>query len=139
MEELAKLRELLLHGEIENALLLVEDLEEMGKKGLTSNIPSYAKVLLLHLIKQQLEQRSTKSCDASIRNAITEIKYLNQRTKSRGSYLNNEELRCAILDAWDSAVTYASVEAASGSYSIRQIEHMVNKSKIIEKAYQLLR
>ncbi|MBE9190009.1 hypothetical protein IQ230_06460 [Gloeocapsopsis crepidinum LEGE 06123] len=55
MEELLELKELLIHKDFEDAYALVEDvedLEEMGKRGFARNIRSYAKVLLLHLIKQ---------------------------------------------------------------------------------------
>lgn len=138
MEELLELRELLQHGQIEDALLLVDDLEEMGKKGITNNIRSYAKVLLLHLIKQQVEKRTTKSWDVSIHNCLTEIKYLNQKPKGKGKYLNNEELYNAISDAWDSA-RQASIEAVEGIYEVQQIEQMVNEAELIKKAYQLVR
>lgn len=38
MEELLELKELLQHGQIEDALLLIDDLQEMGKKGIENNI-----------------------------------------------------------------------------------------------------
>lgn len=135
MEELLELKELLLHGEVESALMLVRDLEEMGKKGISNNIRSYSKVLLLHLIKQQVEHRTTKSWDTSIENSVTEIKYLNQRPKGKGTYLNGEELFEVITSAWMAAIRQASLEAAEGIYEARQIEQMVNSSKIIERAF----
>jgi hypothetical protein len=139
MEELLELRELLLHGQIDDALILVEDLEEMGKKGISNNIRSYAKVLLLHLIKQQIEKRTTKSWDASIHNSIIEIKYLNQRPKNKGNYLNDEELHDAISSAWDGAITKASTEVSEGIYEVREIEQMVNFSELVEKAYGMVK
>ncbi len=57
MEELLELKELLIHKDFEGTFALVEDLEEMGKKGIARNVRSYAKVLLLHLIEQQVERR----------------------------------------------------------------------------------
>ena len=135
MEELLELRELLQHGQIEDALLLIDDLEEMGKKSIENNIWSFARVLLIHLIKQQVEQRTTKSWDVSIANATERIKYLNQRPKGRGNYLNDEELRDVIASTWNSAIRQASLEAAEGVYEVRQIEQMVDQNELIFQAY----
>lgn len=138
MEELLELKELLLHGEVESALTLVENLEEMGKKGVARNIRSYAKVLLLHLIKQQVENRTTKSWDTSIRHAIREIKDINARPKGKGHYLNDEELREVVSSAIDSAIDEAAIQCCEGIYEVQQIEQMINQAKLIEQAYQLI-
>lgn len=134
MEEILELKELLIQGQLEDALILVEDLEEMGNKGISNNIRSYSKVLLLHLIKQQVENRTTKSWDASIENASAEIRYLNQRPKGKGNYLNSEELFEVITSAWKTAVNHASTEASEGIYEAKQIEQMVDKLAIINRA-----
>ena len=55
MEELLELRTLLIGGNISDALLLVEEMTEMSKDDKLNKIYSFAKVLLLHLIKQQAE------------------------------------------------------------------------------------
>lgn len=138
MEELLELKELLRQKEVESALLLVEDLEEMGRKAIVRTIRSYAKVLLLHLIKQQVEQRSTKSWDASIRSAIREIKDINARPKGRGFYLNAEDLAEAITNSFDSAVEQAAIETAEGIYDFRQIEQMVCKEDLVAQALYFL-
>ncbi len=138
MEELLELKELLLNGEVESALILVGDLEEMGKKGLANNIRSYAKILLLHLIKQQVEKCTTKSWDASIRNAVREIKELNARPKGKGVYLNFEELESAIASSMDTAIDKAALEAAEGIYDYRQIEQMIDRKELVGIAMQLI-
>lgn len=138
MEELLELKHLIQSGKYDDALLLVEDLEEMGRKGLKSNIRSHAKILLLHLIKRRIEKRTTKSWDASIQNAASEIRYLNQREKGRGNYLSEEELHDAISSAWSNAVVKASVEAAEGIFEARAIEQMVDREEVIETARQLI-
>ena len=139
MEELLELKELLQHREIDKALLLVEDLEEMGKKGITRNIRSYAIILLLHLIKQQVEQRTTKSWSTSIRNAVREIQDLNTRPQAKGFYLSEEELKELVEAAWDSAIDKAALEAAEGIYNFRQLEALVNKTELIEQALVLIK
>lgn len=138
MEELLELKELLIHKDFEGAFALVEDLEEMGKKGIARNVRSYAKVLLLHLIEQQVEQRTTKSWDISIRNSIREIKDLNTRPSGKGTYLNNKELYDAIAGVVDSGIDQASIEAAEGIYEARQIEQKIDRSEVVERAISLI-
>ncbi|MFN7659919.1 MAG: DUF29 family protein, partial [Dolichospermum sp.] len=68
MEELLTLRELLLKGDMTGALAIVDELEEMSRDDKINNIRSYAVILLIHLIKQKAENRTTKSWELSIRN-----------------------------------------------------------------------
>ncbi|CCQ67569.1 conserved hypothetical protein, partial [Crocosphaera watsonii WH 0402] len=66
MEELFTLKELLLSGNVTDALVLVEELTEMSKDDKLNKIFSFGKILLLHLIKQAAEKRKTRSWDLSI-------------------------------------------------------------------------
>ena len=59
MEELLELKDLLLAGNLTDALLLVEEMTEMSKDDKLNKIFSFAKILLLHLIKQAAEKRTT--------------------------------------------------------------------------------
>ena len=52
MEELLALKTLLIGGNISEALLLVEEMTEMSKDDKLNIISSFAKILLLHLIKR---------------------------------------------------------------------------------------
>ncbi|MGL5195416.1 MAG: hypothetical protein ACRC8Y_17685, partial [Chroococcales cyanobacterium] len=70
MEELLELKEKLLHGDIKGSLELVEELTEMGWKDIIKTIRSYAVILLINMIKQQVENRSTRSWEVSIRNSV---------------------------------------------------------------------
>jgi DNA polymerase III delta subunit len=92
MEELIELKNLLLKGDIKGSLALVEELEEMGKKDIIKTIRSYAIILLMHLIKQQAENRTNPSWEVSIRNSVREIQRENKRGKSGGYYLTSQEL-----------------------------------------------
>jgi len=139
MEELLELKELLLQGAVQDAILLAEDLEEMGRKGLERNIRSYAKVLLLHFIKQQVEQRSTKSWDVSIRNAVAEIIDINTRPKGKGFYLNDLELRSCLDSAFESALEQASLEALEGTVGTVELKRKVSKEELINHAFSLIR
>lgn len=73
MEELLILKSLLLKGDLPGSLAIVEELAEMSRKDIIKTIRRYAVILLLHLIKQQAENRTTRSWDVSIRNSVLEI------------------------------------------------------------------
>jgi hypothetical protein len=66
MEELLELKNLLISGNIADALLLVEEMTEMSKDDKLNKIISFGIILLLHLIKQQAEKRTTRSWEISI-------------------------------------------------------------------------
>lgn len=114
MEELLTLRELLIKGDMSGALAIVDELEEMSRDDKINNIRSYAVVLLMHLIKQQAENRTTRSWDLSIRNSIRNIQTKNKRRKAGGTYLNTDELRLAILEAYPEALDRAAAEVEEG-------------------------
>lgn len=134
MEELLELKEYILRRDYDAALALIEELEEMSKKDIINNIRSYAVVLLLHLIKQELEERTTKSCDISIANSVLEIQSLNRRRKAKGNYLDLEELQEVLQDAWPQAVNLASKEAFEGILNASAILEKVNEPEMILQA-----
>ena len=138
MEELLELKGFLLSGNISDALLLVEEMTEMSKDDKLNKISSFAKILLLHLIKRQAEGRTTRSWDASIENAVYEIQKTNRRRKAGGSYLTKEELREAISDAYRVAVSGAAAEAFGGCYTVIQLAAMVDREAIINQAIALV-
>jgi hypothetical protein len=138
MEELLELKGFLLSGNISDALLLVEEMTEMSKDDKLNKISSFAKILLLYLIKRQAEGRTTRSWDASIENAAYEIQKTNRRRKSGGSYLTKEELREAISDAYRVAISGAAAEAFGGCYTVIQLAAMVDLEQVIEEAIALI-
>ncbi|GBO56165.1 hypothetical protein APA_4495 [Pseudanabaena sp. lw0831] len=138
MEELLELKGFLLSGNISDALLLVEEMTEMSKDDKLNKISSFAKILLLHLIKRQAEGRTTRSWDASIENAVYEIQKTNRRRKAGGSYLTKEELREAISDAYRVAISGAAAEAFGGCYTVIQLAAMVDRETIINQAIALI-
>lgn len=138
MEELLELREKLLHGDITGALAIVNDLEEMSKDDKINNIQSYAVVLLKHLIKQQAENRSTKSWKVSIRHAAKEIQKKNRRRKAGGYYLQPPELIEALEETYEDAIDSASLEVAEGRYEPDELKQMVDKTAILSQAIQLV-
>ncbi|HLO50399.1 MAG TPA: DUF29 family protein [Kamptonema sp.] len=138
MEELLMLKDLLLQGNIPAALVIVDELEEMSRDDKINNIRSYAKILLLHLIKQQAENRTTRSWDISIRNSVREIQEKNKRRKAGDYYLMPEELQTILEVAYIMAVDAASLEVREGQYEPEELEAMVNREQIINRALALI-
>ena len=138
MEELFTLKSLLLKGDVPGALAIVEELEEMSKNDIIDNIRSYAVILLLHLIKQQAENRTTRSWEVSIRNSVREIQRKNKRRKAAGYYLTSEELVETLEEAYLNAIDEASLEVEEGRYETEELEKLVNKEEILNRALALL-
>jgi len=138
MEELLTLKSLLLKGDIPGSLAIVEELEEMSRKDIIKTIRSYAVILLLHLIKQQAENRTTRSWDVSIRNSVLEIQEENERPRSAGFYLPLEELRTVVETAYKQAINKASLEVEEGRYEPRELSQLVNRDEIIDRAMALI-
>lgn len=138
MEELLTLKDLLLKGDVPAALAIVEELEEMSRDDKISTIGSYAIILLLHLIKQQVENRSTASWEVSIRNSIRAIQKKNKRRKAGGYYLTSEELRIALEEAYPDAIDRATLEVEEGRYLPEELEQLVNRLEIVNRAMVLI-
>ena len=138
MEEIRTLRQHLEEHRYDDALALAIELEEISKEDKINKIRSYAKILLLHLIKQAVEKRTTRSWDVSIHNVTREIAYVNQRRSSGGSYLTEVELREIIAEAYQSALENASLEAFGGIYDEIELGRMVNRAEIEERAWNII-
>jgi hypothetical protein len=138
MEELLELKNLLLAGNIPDALILVEEMTEMSKDDKLNKIFSFSIIVLLHLIKQQAEKRSTRSGETSISNSVRQIQRINQRRKTGGNYLTIEELKETLDDAYSSALRQGALEAFEGIYQPEEIEAMIDKNQIINQALALI-
>ena len=138
MEELLMLKDLLLKGDVPAALAIVEELEEMSRDDKISTIGSYAIILLIHMIKQQVENRSTASWEVSIRNSIRAIQKKNKRRKAGGYYLTPEELRIALEEAYPDAIDRASLEVEEGRYLPEELEQLVNREDLLDRAMMIL-
>ena len=138
MEELLELKGFLLSGNIADALLLVEEMTEMSKDDKLNKIFSFSIVLLLHLIKQKAEKRSTRSWEISIFNAVKQIQRSNKRRKANGTYLSQSEIQETLEDAYESALKQAALEAFEGRYETEAIAHMVDRDQVIQEAIALV-
>ncbi|MCL1463567.1 DUF29 family protein [Argonema galeatum] len=138
MEEILELKDMLLKGDIKGSLAIVEELEQMSKDDKINNIGSYGIIVLLHLIKQQVENRSTRSWESSIRNSARTIQRKNKRRKAGGFYLTPEELRLTLEEVYPDAVDAAAREVEEGRYEPEELEELVNKEEIIDRALALI-
>jgi hypothetical protein len=110
----------------------------MSKDDKLNKIFSFSIIVLLHLIKQQAEKRSTRSWETSISNSVRQIQRINQRRKTGGNYLTIEELKETLDDAYSSALRQGALEAFEGIYKPEEIEAMIDKNKIINQALELI-
>lgn len=116
MDELQELRSHIEQGHYAEALALIGEMEEMCRDDKINKIESFLCVLLVHLIKQRAEGRSTRSWEVSISNALDGIERTNKRRKSAGYYLSDGELKEAIAEIYPTALRQASLEAFEGRY-----------------------
>ncbi|MEH2122201.1 hypothetical protein [Nostoc sp.] len=138
-QELIDLRKSILEGRYADALAIVDELEGMSKQAILRNVQAYLRILLIHLIKNQVEQRLTGSWANSIRNSIREIKKLNIKDNKTSYYLNLDEWENLIEEeVIEDAIADASEEVINGKFSRSQLSAMLDKSQILTTATSLL-
>jgi hypothetical protein len=138
MQELLELRSLIEQARYAEALALLGEMEEMSREDKANKIGSLLQIVLLHLIKQQAEKRSTRSWEVSIRNAVRQINRVNRRRKAGGYYLTLDELDGAIDEVYDDALGLASLEAFEGRYDPPELGEMVDKAQVKELTLRLI-
>lgn len=138
MEELLELKGFLLSGNISDALLLVEEMTEMSKDDKINKISSYAKIVILHLIKRAAENRTTRSWDLSIKHAVNEIQKTNRRRKAGGKYIADSELFETFNETYPFALDLAATEAFGGHYESAELGAMVDRDRVIQEAIALV-
>ena len=138
MEELFALRQSISSGDYAKALSIVDGMEAMSQEDKLEKMYSYAVILLLHLIKQEAEARTTKSRTVSIKNYREKINRINKRRKSSGYYAQKEELVEIIDDAFAPALRTASLEAFEGSLNEQEISEQINVEAIKGRALEML-
>ena len=137
-QELVDLRASILEGRYEDALAIVDELEGMSKKAILRAIKSFIVRMLIHLIKNQVEQRLTNSWTASIRDSLLEIQDLNLKENKTYYYIKSDEWGALLDSVVEAAIRTASVEVQGGVYSPFQLSEMVDRTQVIETAQSLL-
>lgn len=137
-QELTDLRASILEGRYTDALALVDELEWMSKKANLRNIKSFIIRMLVHLIKNQVEQRLTNSWAASIGDSVQEIQDLNLQDNKTSYYIKSDEWQPLLEEALKTAIRTASVEVMNGTYSPVQLSALVNREEILLIAQNFL-
>ena len=138
MEELLTLRRYIEQQRYTEALDLLAEMEEMSREDKMNKIYSFAEMLLLHLIKQRAEQRTTRSWDLAIRHAARHIARTNKTSKSGGTYLSSAELYEVLTEAYQPALERAALEACEGRYDDVELGHKVDRVTMEQKALELI-
>ena len=138
-QELLDLRNCILEQRYSDALAIVDELEGMSKQAIIKNILSFVNILLIHLIKNQIETMLTNSWATFIRNSLMGIKRLNLKENKKSYYINIDEWEDLILEeVIEEAIANASDEVLNGAYNQFQLEEMIDKSSLIAQSYQFL-
>jgi hypothetical protein len=137
VEELLELRTYIEQGRYAEALVLIGEMEEMSRDEKINKIESFLQILLLHLIKQRAEQRTTRSWDVSIKNAIDGIQRTNKRRRAGGFYLDEGELQASIEEIFPSALRQASLEAFEGRYNDVELAARFDQEQVKQQALQM--
>jgi hypothetical protein len=138
MEEILQLKEYLVQHRYDDAMLLVGEMEDMARSDKLNTIRSYMAVLLAHCIKQEIEQRTTRSWDVSIRNAVIEIAYINKRPNSGGFYAEAETLKMLLNRALESALNKAASEIHDGKYAPEEVAELLDMDALLHRALTMI-
>jgi len=138
MQELLDLKNSILEGRYEDALAIVDELEGMSRQAILRNIESFLVRLLVHLIKNQVEQRLTNSWAASITDSVRQIQKLNFKANCVSYYVASDEWEDLLQEAIEAAIDGASVEVRQGEYSPFQLAAIVDRIQVMQIAQTLL-
>ena len=138
VQELINLRQSIVEGRYQDALDLIDELEGMSKQAILRNIESFLVRLLIHLIKNQVEQRLTNSWAASISDSVRQIRKLNLKDNKKSYYIKQDNWEEYVEEAFEVAILEASIEVSGGIYTPVQLEEIVNQEQVIEIAMSLI-
>ena len=138
IQELIDLRNSILEARYTDALAIVDELEGMSRQAILRQIQSFLLRLLVHLIKNQVEQRLTNSWAASISDSIRQIKKLNLQDNKTAYYIKKEEWHEIIEEEFEAAIDAASAEVRDGIYTPFELLDIVDKIEVMQNTQKLL-
>ncbi len=136
MEEILELKQCLLNQEYDRAFAIVEDLEAMGRQDKINNLESFLVILLIHLIKIQVENRVTRSWKLSISNSLLAIQKRNKLGK-KSHYIKQGEWDDHILNCQFEAILGAAKEIFEG-IDYQELEKLVDFEQLMTISNELL-
>jgi len=134
MEELETLRHYIESGDLNGALAVLDEMEAMSKEDKINRVRNYLVVLLMHMIKESIEQRTTRSWQNSIRLALHQIEHHNKRRKAGGYYVPAEDMPQLVAEAMETAIIAASTEVLDGTLSPEEVEERIDRGALVAQA-----
>jgi Domain of unknown function DUF29 len=138
MEELNDLREHIVAGRTEDALNIVQELEDMNRKSVIMSIETYLARALMHLVKMDVEKKLTSSWRASVRESFLRIFKLNRMDNHTAYYIKMQDWEGMLDEAFAEAIFAASEEVLEGKYKPRELETLVDKPRLMRIMLALL-
>ena len=136
MEEILELKDCLLNHQYQRAMTIVEELEQMGRQDKINNLESFLVILLIHLIKIQVEKRVTRSWRSSILNSLREIQKRNKLGK-KSHYIKPNRWQ-EHFDATYPDAIFQAADEAFGGIEISELKTLVDRDKLQATALELL-
>ena len=139
-QELIELKEAIAHYDYQKALEIVNDLEAMIREDKIQKIESYLVVLLVHLLKIQVEKRITNSWRASILNALLQIQKTNRMGNKKTPYIKSDEWQNYIEEVLPEVYLSASTEVKVDGREVDdvELETIADDNSLITLALTLL-
>ncbi|BAZ80674.1 DUF29 family protein [Sphaerospermopsis kisseleviana CS-549] len=137
-QELIDLRQSILEGRYDDALEIIDDLEDMSKQATLRKIEAFLVRLVIHLIKNQIEQRLTNSWIASISDSVIQIAKLNIKDNQKSYYIKADEWQELLAEAVEMAIRPASAEIFGGTLKPSQVSQRLNREELINFAENIL-
>ena len=139
-QELIDLKKAIAHYDYQKALEIVNDLEAMSREDKIQKIESYLVVLLIHLLKIQVEKRITNSWRASVLNALLQIQKTNRMGNKKTPYIKSDEWQSCIEEVLPEVYLSASTEVRIDGREVDdvELEAIVNDNSLITLAQNLL-
>ena len=136
MEEILELKDCLLNQQYDRAFAIVEDLEAMGRQDKINNLESFLVILLIHLIKIQVEGRVSRSWKNSIINSLLAIQKRNKLGK-KSHFIKENNWSEHISNCQFEAVLGAVKEVFEGM-DYQELERLVDFDQLLVMSSQLL-
>ena len=136
MEEILELKNCLLNQKYDRAFAIVEDLEAMGRQDKINNLEYFLTILLIYLIKIQVEKRITRSWKNVIINSLLAIQKRN-RLGDKSHYIKPGDWVENILNCKNEAVLDAAKETFEG-IEYRELKELVDFDELISSSKSLL-
>jgi hypothetical protein len=117
---------------------VLDEMEAMSQEDKINRVRSYLVVLLMHMIKESIEQRTTRSWQNSPRLALHQIEHHNKRRKAGGYYVPAEDMPQLVAAAMETAIIASSTEVLDRTLSPEEVEERIDRGVLVAQALRSL-